>query len=60
MFIPTVLIVVKNGKGAKDRVIPLVVESVLRLHNFIRYTQPDKRVFKHQATGNPAFILKTV
>ncbi len=37
---------VKNGKGAKDRVIPLGSELVLRLHNFIRDMQPDERVFK--------------
>ena len=39
-------LMVKNGKGAKDRVIPLVAELVLRLHNFIRDMQPDERVFK--------------
>ncbi|MFC1942646.1 tyrosine-type recombinase/integrase [Chloroflexota bacterium] len=39
-------LVVKNGKGGKDRVIPLVVELALRLHNFIRDKQPDEKVFK--------------
>ena len=39
-------LMVRNGKGAKDRMIPLGAELVSRLHNFIRDMQPDEKVFK--------------
>ncbi|MFC2017193.1 tyrosine-type recombinase/integrase [Chloroflexota bacterium] len=38
-------LLVRNGKGGKDRVIPLAPAIVGRLQNFIQGKQPDEKVF---------------
>jgi site-specific recombinase XerD len=40
---------VRNGKGGKDRVIPLKPVIAQRLHNFIEGMQPKEKVFKLKA-----------
>ena len=42
-------LVVVNGKGGKDRVIPLAQSTGQRLHNFIGNMKPDEKVFKLKA-----------
>jgi len=42
-------LVVRNGKGGKDRVIPLKPVIAQRLHNFIEGMQPNEKVFKLKA-----------
>ncbi len=42
-------LVVRNGKGGRDRTIPLVSEVALRLHNFTRDMEPTEKVFKLKA-----------
>ena len=42
-------LVVMNGKGGKDRLIPLVHSTAQRLHNFIGNMRPDEKVFKLKA-----------
>ena len=44
-------LVVRNGKGGKDRVIPLAPSIGQRLQNFIKGTQPDEKVFGLKATS---------
>ena len=39
-------LVVRNGKGGKDRVIPLAPTIAQRLQNFIKDMKPDEKVFK--------------
>jgi len=39
-------LVVRNGKGGKDRVIPLAATIAGRLQNFIKSMKPDEKVFK--------------
>jgi integrase len=48
-------LVVRNGKGGKDRIIPLAPSVALRLQNFIRGMKPDENVFKLKA---PSITLK--
>ncbi len=38
-------LIVRNGKGGKDRVIPLSTAIALRLKNFIEQEKPDQKVF---------------
>jgi len=45
---PDFLIVI-NGKGGKDRVIPLVVSIAQRLKNFTQGMKPEEKVFKLKA-----------
>lgn len=40
---------VRNGKGGKDRVIPLAVSIAQRLQNFIQDMKPGEKVFKLKA-----------
>lgn len=40
---------VRNGKGGKDRVIPLAVSIAQRLQNFIQDMKPGQKVFKLKA-----------
>ena len=42
-------LVVMNGKGGKDRLIPLTQSTAQRLQNFIRDMRPDEKVFKLKA-----------
>ena len=42
-------LVVRNGKGGKDRVIPLVVNIAKRLKNFTQGMKPEEKVFKLKA-----------
>ncbi|MFC2044824.1 tyrosine-type recombinase/integrase [Chloroflexota bacterium] len=42
-------LVVRNGKGGKDRVIPLVVNIAKRLTNFTQGMKPEEKVFKLKA-----------
>ncbi len=42
-------LVVRNGKGGKDRVIPLVVNIAKRLNNFTQGMKPEEKVFKLKA-----------
>ncbi len=42
-------LVVRNGKGGKDRVIPLVVSIAKRLKNFTQGMKPEEKVFKLKA-----------
>jgi len=42
-------LVVMNGKGGKDRLIPLAQSTAQRLQNFIRDMRPDEKVFKLKA-----------
>lgn len=39
-------LIVRNGKGGKDRVIPLTTAIAERLQNFIKGMKPDEKVFK--------------
>ena len=39
-------LVVRNGKGGKDRVIPLTADISLRLHDFIKGMSENEKVFK--------------
>lgn len=39
-------LVVRNGKGGKDRIIPLAPSVSVRLHNFIEGMKPDEKIFK--------------
>ncbi|MFC1987937.1 tyrosine-type recombinase/integrase [Chloroflexota bacterium] len=48
-------LVVKNGKGGKDRVIPLSTTIATRLQNFIKGMAPDEKVFKLKA---PCITMK--
>ncbi len=43
-------LVVRNGKGGKDRVILLVVSITQRLKNFTQGMKPEEKVFKLKAT----------
>lgn len=36
---------VRNGKGGKDRIIPLISAMAKRLQNFVKGKQPDENVF---------------
>jgi hypothetical protein len=38
-------LIVRGGKGKKDRMIPLTQDVALRLHKFIKNKGPDERVF---------------
>ena len=38
-------LVVRNGKGGKDRIIPLVPAMAIRLKNFVKGRQSDEKVF---------------
>lgn len=42
-------LVVRNGKGGKDRIIPLVPAMAIRLDNFVKHKQPDEKVFDLEA-----------
>jgi len=42
-------LVVRNGKGGKDRVIPLVASIAQRLKNFTQGMKPEEKVFKLKA-----------
>ncbi len=42
-------LVVMNGKGGKDRVIPLAESTAQRLHNFVEDMKPDEKVFRLKA-----------
>ncbi len=42
-------LVVRNGKGGKDRVIPLTAAIAQRLHNFTEGMEPGEKVFKLKA-----------
>lgn len=42
-------LVVMNGKGGKDRVMPLAQSTGQRLQNFVRDMKPDEKVFKLKA-----------
>jgi integrase/recombinase XerD len=42
-------LVVRNGKGGKDRVIPLVVNIAKKLKNFTQGMKPEEKVFKLKA-----------
>ncbi len=42
-------LVVRSGKGQKDRVIPLLPELAIRLHNFTKSMTPNEKVFKLKA-----------
>ncbi|MFC1904236.1 tyrosine-type recombinase/integrase [Chloroflexota bacterium] len=42
-------LVVRNGKGGKDRIIPLVVSIAQRLKNFTQGMKPEEKVFKLKA-----------
>jgi len=42
-------LVVMNGKGGKDRIIPLAHRTAQRLQNFIGDMKPDEKVFKLKA-----------
>lgn len=48
-------LVVRNGKGGKDRVIPLTPSTAERLHNFISGMEPTEKVFKLKA---PTITMK--
>jgi integrase/recombinase XerD len=48
-------LVVKNGKGGKDRIIPLAPSIAQRLQNFIRDKQPGEKVFGLKA---PCITMK--
>ncbi len=39
-------LVVRNGKGGKDRIIPLAVTIASKLQNFMKGMKPDEMVFK--------------
>lgn len=39
-------LVVRNGKGGKDRVIPLVPSIAERLRNFSKAAKPEEKVFQ--------------
>ncbi len=39
----------RNGKGGKDRVIPLAPATAERLQNFIKDKKPDEKVFSLKA-----------
>jgi len=43
-------LVVRNGKGGKDRVIPLIASIAQRLKNFTLGMKPEEKVFKLKAT----------
>jgi integrase/recombinase XerD len=43
-------IMVRGGKGGKDRLIPLAPATVQRLQNFIKGMEPDEKVFKLKAS----------
>ena len=45
------LLVVRSGKGDKDRAIPLLPDIAIRLHNFTREMKPDGKVFNLKATS---------
>ena len=49
--IHTDFLVVRSGKGDKDRAIPLLPDIATRLHNFTRGMKPDDKVFNLQATS---------
>ena len=38
-------LIVKKGKGGKDRVVPLVKQTAKMLHIFIKDIPPDKKIF---------------
>ena len=42
-------LVVRNGKGGKDRIIPLVVSIAQRLKNFTQGMKPEEKIFKLKA-----------
>ena len=42
-------LVVRGGKGGKDRIIPLAPATAQRLQNFIESMEPDENVFKLKA-----------
>jgi integrase/recombinase XerD len=44
-------LMVRNGKGGKDRVIPITPSICLRLHNFIEGMEPNEKVFKLKASS---------
>jgi integrase/recombinase XerD len=44
-------LIVRHGKGDKDRVIPLAPALATRLQNFIRDTQPEQKVFGLKAAS---------
>jgi integrase/recombinase XerD len=43
-------LVVRGGKGGKDRMVPLAPAMAERLQNFIKDMEPDEKVFKLKAT----------
>ena len=43
------LLIVRNGKGKKDRVIPLSPTMAEKLHNFTKGMKPNEKVFKLKA-----------
>ena len=48
-------LVVREGKGGKDRMIPLIPKITVKLANFTRDMKPDQRVF---GLGGPAIGMK--
>jgi site-specific recombinase XerD len=43
--IHTDFLIVRNGKGGKDRVIPLAASLAQRMHNFVKSKRPQERIF---------------
>ncbi len=49
--IHTDFLTVVNGKGGKDRIVPLTPSIATELHNFIRGMKPNEKIFKLNPTS---------
>lgn len=47
----TNFLVVRSGKGQKDRVVPLTPDLAEKLHNFTKGMEPNERIFKLNPTS---------